>query len=86
MMAVKVGELKTHLSAYLKQVQNGEKITVTDRSRPIAEIIPISTASNRHSLTVIPAKRPFNTIKLKPLPLKIKVDVLKLLEEDRADR
>ena len=40
-MEIKTGELRNHLSRYLKRVrQTGDTITVMDRSRPIAEIRP----------------------------------------------
>lgn len=40
-MRVKTGELRNHLSRYLKRVrQTGDPITVMDRSRPIATIMP----------------------------------------------
>jgi len=38
---VGVRELKAKLSACLARVQAGERITVTDRGRPIATIVPI---------------------------------------------
>lgn len=40
MQAVGVRELKAHLSAYLKRVQAGERVTVTDRGRAIAALVP----------------------------------------------
>lgn len=39
-MNVGVRDLKNALSRYLKRVQNGETIVVTDRGRPVARIIP----------------------------------------------
>jgi len=39
-MDVAVRELKTRLSAYLRQAAAGEVLTVTDRGRPIAVIGP----------------------------------------------
>jgi prevent-host-death family protein len=44
MMNVGIRELKAHLSRFLTQVRQGERITVTDRGRPIAIIGP--TAAN----------------------------------------
>ena len=35
-------ELKTHLGRYLRLVRDGAKIVVTDRGRPVAELVPIS--------------------------------------------
>jgi prevent-host-death family protein len=39
--SVKVSEMKAHFSAYLKRASKGERITVTDRDRPIAELGPL---------------------------------------------
>jgi len=39
-----VRELKDKLSATLARVRRGEAITVTDRNRPIAVIVPAGTA------------------------------------------
>ena len=43
-MEVSVRELKDHLSEYLRRVQAGERVVVTDRKRPIAEIGPVPEA------------------------------------------
>jgi prevent-host-death family protein len=40
MAAVGVRELKNHLSEYLKRVQAGERVEVTERGRPVAVISP----------------------------------------------
>ncbi|MCC6329469.1 MAG: type II toxin-antitoxin system prevent-host-death family antitoxin [Acidobacteria bacterium] len=36
-----IGELKTHLSVYLKGVKNGGMVLVTERNRPVAKIVPL---------------------------------------------
>jgi prevent-host-death family protein len=41
-MEVSIRELKDHLSEYLRRVQAGERLIVTDRKRPIAEIAPVA--------------------------------------------
>lgn len=43
--SVAIRELKNSLSRYLKMVKSGQTILVTDRSRPVAQIIPISGAA-----------------------------------------
>ncbi|MCY4627405.1 MAG: hypothetical protein OXE58_07530 [Acidobacteria bacterium] len=40
MLSIKVTELKSHLSRYLRQASRGERITVRDRDDPIAELGP----------------------------------------------
>lgn len=48
-MEVKTGQLRNHLSRYLKRVrQTGTSITVMDRNQPIAEIIPYTEAHAPH--------------------------------------
>ncbi len=38
--AVGVGELRQNLSKYLRRVERGERLLVTDRNRPVAELGP----------------------------------------------
>ncbi len=38
---VSVRDLKNRLSAYLRQVESGTRVVVTDRGRPIAELGPV---------------------------------------------
>jgi prevent-host-death family protein len=38
--AVGVAELRQNLSRYLRRVQQGERLLVTDRNRPVAELGP----------------------------------------------
>lgn len=40
MTTVGVRELKNRLSEFLRRVANGERITVTDRGRPVAALSP----------------------------------------------
>ena len=40
-MNVAIRDLKNKLSEYLRQVQAGQRVVVTDRGRPVAEINPI---------------------------------------------
>ena len=38
--SVGVAELRQNLSAYLRRVSKGERLVVTDRNRPVAELGP----------------------------------------------
>ncbi|MDR3068808.1 MAG: type II toxin-antitoxin system prevent-host-death family antitoxin [Cellulomonas sp.] len=38
--SVNVHEAKTHLSRLLAQVERGERVTITRRGKPVAEMIP----------------------------------------------
>lgn len=42
MERVSVRDLKNQLSAYLRRVQTGTRLTVTDRGRAIAELSPVA--------------------------------------------
>ena len=40
---VDIAELRQHLSRYLRRVEQGERLLVTDRNRPVAELGPPPT-------------------------------------------
>lgn len=40
-MTVSIRDLKNRLSAYLRRVQSGQRLVVTERGRPIAEVAPL---------------------------------------------
>jgi prevent-host-death family protein len=39
-----IRDLRDHLSRYLDRVQAGEELTVTDRGRPVARLVPVEEA------------------------------------------
>lgn len=43
---VGVAELRRNLSKYLQRVQDGERLVVTDRNRPVAELGPPATGAD----------------------------------------
>jgi prevent-host-death family protein len=45
MSAIGVRELRQHASRYLERVRHGETLVVTDRGRPVARLVPISSDS-----------------------------------------
>ena len=45
MKAIKVTELKAHLSRYLRQASRGARIQINDRDEPIAQLGPAVTAA-----------------------------------------
>jgi len=50
---VGVGELRQNLSRYLRRVERGERLVVTDRNRPVAELgPPASTGAELDRLIV----------------------------------
>lgn len=50
MSQVGVRKLKDRLSGYLKRVQGGEEIVVTERGRPVARIVPAKPSSIKRVL------------------------------------
>jgi prevent-host-death family protein len=84
-MAVKsvgIAELKARLSEYLRAVGRGETIAVLDRETPVAQIIPVRERSALRVRTLAPGAPPPNRVAL-PKPVKLSVDVIQLLLEER---
>jgi prevent-host-death family protein len=86
---VGVGELRQNLSKYLRRVERGERLVVTDRNRPVAELGPVSRGGTLDRLIaegkVIPASRPARDFR----PIKLVGEGMTLseaLEEIRGDR
>ena len=45
MRTATVSQLKVSLSAYLRQVKAGEELVITERGRPIARLLPLSSST-----------------------------------------
>jgi len=57
-MEVKTGQLRDHLSRYLKRVQQtGDSLVVMDRNTPVAEIHPFRSARPAEAGSVWAARR-----------------------------
>lgn len=57
-MEVKTGQLRDHLSRYLKRVkQTGDSLVVMDRNTPVAEIHPFRAAHPGEANSVWAARR-----------------------------
>jgi prevent-host-death family protein len=41
MRAIGIRELRQHASRYLREVQQGETLEVTDRGQPVARLVPV---------------------------------------------
>ena len=83
MKNVRIAELKSRLSQYLRAVRRGHPLTVLDRETPIAQIVPYR--GNAPLIAVrqpLPASLPLHRIPLPP-PLRLSVDVVDLLLEER---
>ena len=76
-----IAELKARLSEYLRAVRRGESVTILDRETPIAKIVPIHPVGLRVRQPAEGAPPP-NRVPLPP-PLKLKIDIVELLLEER---
>jgi len=82
MKQVRIAELKSKLSEFLRAVQRGESLAVLDRNTPIAHIVPVREQRGLRlrkpaSGTPAPNKVPL------PKAANLKLDILELLLEER---
>ena len=86
---VKIAQLKSRLSAYLRSVRNGGEILVKDRETPIARIVPYKPARKR--VATIPATKSHKDIDRLPFfrPAYLKPgdvdEALHWVRQDRAE-
>ena len=84
MKRVKIAELKDQLSKYLRAVEGGDEVVVTDRDRPIARIVPIRPEDE---VVILPPKGSFAEFNRKRFPpANWPVSSTELLLEDRRRR
>lgn len=85
MKTANVSELKAKLSAYLAEVRRGGTVVVYDRSTPIARLVPFQ--EEPEDLVLIEPSGPAADVKrIKPVRLKKRIDLDKILREMRGDR
>ena len=82
MRPVRIAELKSRLSEYLRLVRKGRSITVLDRETPIARIVPYEPETNGIIVRRPAGKAAFGRVSL-PRPFRTKIDVVDLLLEER---
>jgi prevent-host-death family protein len=82
MKAVRIAELKARLSEYLRAVRRGETIAVLDRETPVAQIVPVRDRTALRIRKPAPGTPRPNQVRL-PKPLKLNIDVVQLLLEER---
>ena len=78
---VRIAELKSRLSEFLRSVRKGHTLTVLDRDTPIARIIPYAA----EPIEVRRATRRLRDLKL-PSPPQSPTDSLAVLLDDRRRR
>jgi prevent-host-death family protein len=87
MKEVRIAELKSRLSEYLREVRAGHTIIVMDRDSPIATLVPYASAAE--TLVVRRPRRRWPSLQEVPLPVPASgaTDIVDLLlEERRSDR
>ena len=82
MKQVRIAELKARLSQYLRAVRRGETIAVLDRDTPVAQIVPFRDRPALRIRKPSPDAPALNRVRL-PKPLKLEIDVVDLLLEER---
>ena len=96
MASVGIRVLKQQLSAYLRRVQAGEAMEITDRGRVVAEILPAGWRGEAglgpEALALVragmlrPARRPLPSSALRPVLREPAGTARRLLDELRGER
>lgn len=86
---VGIAELRQNLSVYLRRVNKGERLVVTDRNRPVAELGPPASTGPGLDRLIAEGRvsRPRRSSLPEPLKLEGDPDALgRALDEIRGDR
>jgi prevent-host-death family protein len=86
---VGVAELRQNLSVYLRRVERGERLIVTDRNRPVAELGPPPTAGAALDRLLAEGRVSRPIRRRLPAPLQLSGDAYALsraLDEVRGER
>jgi len=82
MKQANVSQLKAGLSGYLADVRNGETVIVHDRRTPIARLVPYGEPTD--DLQILEPS--ISLGKVKPVRLRRRADVVRILRENRDQR
>jgi prevent-host-death family protein len=86
---VGVAELRQNLSRYLRRVENGERLLVTDRNRPVAELGPPPSTGDALDRLIAAGRVTRPTRRGLPAPLRMDGDpdsLSRALEAIRGER
>ena len=83
---VRIAELKSRLSEYLRRVRRGQPIIVLDRDTPVARLEPVGSDAAQLVVREPAADAPQPRNVRLPPPLRVKSDVLDLLADERGER
>ncbi|MCP4751250.1 MAG: type II toxin-antitoxin system prevent-host-death family antitoxin [Proteobacteria bacterium] len=88
---VGIREAKIHLSKYIKIVQQGNEVVLTDRGRPVGKIVPIQKEDLPLSVRIkkleergLLEAQPESRLKMLPAPIPVVDDIAQtFLRQDR---
>lgn len=86
---VGIAELRQNLSVYLRRVANGERLIVTDRNRPVAELGPPATSGSGLDRLIAEGRITRPTRPAFPPPLRLEGDpnaLTRALDAVRGER
>ena len=89
MNTVGIAELRQNLSKYLQRVGSGERLLVTDRNRPVAELGPPPRSGAALDRLIAEGRLSRPRRRSLPAPLELKGDprlLSRALDEIRGDR
>jgi prevent-host-death family protein len=89
MTTVGVAELRQNLSKYLRLVDKGERLVVTDRNRPVAELGPLSSTGEALDRLIVEGRVSAPRRHAIPPPLALSGDpraLSRALDEIRGER
>jgi prevent-host-death family protein len=79
-------ELNQQTARVLARVAEGERITITDRGRPVAEVVPLSRSRRDELVASGRLVPPTARGPLRFAPVKLDVSSQEILDDLRADR
>lgn len=84
---VGVGELRQNLSKFLRRVEKGEQLIVTDRNRPVARLAPLDGDRTAIERLVAEGRAlpPERSLEFKPVKLKGRRPASEALQQVRGD-
>jgi prevent-host-death family protein len=82
---VRIAELKSRLSEYLRLVRRGGTVTVFDRDTPVARLVPVEGPTPRLQIRPPLQAGRIQDVPLPP-PFALPVDIVEILEEERGSR
>lgn len=85
-ISVKIGELKNHLSGYLKKVRKGGEVVISDRDTPVGRIVPFTRKQKDEWQVIDPPKGYQGLSRLSFSPSKAKISAVETLLKERRSR